>query len=87
MISDGNPKKEKPLKNELSLIRDLLTQMSVISMLCILFCGVSAAQTVNSTVSGTVKDQAGAVVAGARVVLTDLATKLDVTSTTNQEGF
>ena len=75
------------MKNLVSLMRDLLTQVSVVSMLCILFCGVCAAQTVNSTVSGTVKDQAGAVVAGARVVLTDLATKLDVTSTANQEGF
>ena len=47
----------------------------------------AAAQTVNTTVTGTVKDPTGAVIAGARVVLTDAATKLSVNTTTNNEGF
>jgi hypothetical protein len=45
------------------------------------------AQTVNTTVTGTVKDPTGAVIAGAKVILTDAATKLSVNTTTNSEGF
>ncbi len=47
----------------------------------------AAAQTVNTTVTGTVKDPSGAVIAGAKVTLTDAATKLSVNATTNNEGF
>lgn len=57
-------------------------------LLCTLI-GLSSAfaQTVNTTVTGTVKDPTGAVIAGAKVVLTDAATRLPVNTTTNQEGF
>lgn len=62
----------------------------IILTLAALFCGLSItgmAQSVNSTVSGTVKDQAGAVVTGAKVTLIDLSTRREVTSTTNEQGF
>jgi hypothetical protein len=52
-----------------------------------LFFMQAAAQTVNTTVTGTVKDATGAVVTGAKVVLTDAATKLSINTTTNNEGF
>ncbi|MGH9853578.1 MAG: TonB-dependent receptor, partial [Blastocatellia bacterium] len=55
--------------------------------LCFLFCLTVAAQTVNSTVTGVVKDTAGAVIPGAKVTLTDAATRLPVNTTTNNEGF
>ncbi len=55
--------------------------------LCLLFCLTVAAQTVNSTVTGVVKDTAGAVIPGAKVTLTDAATRLPVNTTTNNEGF
>lgn len=44
------------------------------------------AQTFNSTVTGSVKDQAGAVIVGAKVTLIDLATQREVTATTNDQG-
>jgi hypothetical protein len=44
-------------------------------------------QGVDATVSGTIKDQAGAVVAGVTVTLIDKATNRETTATTNPEGF
>lgn len=53
-----------------------------------LFAFVSVqAQAIDATVNGTVKDQAGAVVAGATVTLIDTATNRETTVTTNTEGF
>jgi hypothetical protein len=46
----------------------------------------SSAQTVNTTVSGIVSDQTGAVVTGAKITLLDSATKLGINTTTNSEG-
>ena len=52
-----------------------------------LLIGNSAlAQTFNSTVTGTVKDQAGAFITGAKVTLVDLATQREVTAMTNDQG-
>lgn len=63
-------------------------QACLAALLCALICLSSArAQTVNSTVTGTVKDATGAVIAGAKVTLTDAATRLPVHTTANQEGF
>lgn len=45
------------------------------------------AQTSRGTVSGTVTDQAGAVVPGATITLTNTATTVDRTTTSNDEGF
>lgn len=45
------------------------------------------AQTSRGTVSGTVTDQAGAVVPGATITLTNTATTVDRTTTSNNEGF
>jgi hypothetical protein len=56
-------------------------------VLCLVFCASASAQTVNSTVTGVVRDTAGAVIPGAKVTLTDAATKLSVNTTTNGEGF
>src|SRR3989442_3466589 len=47
---------------------------------------VSFEQTVNSRVSGTVKDTADAVVPGVKVTLTDTKTRETKTATTNEEG-
>ena len=46
----------------------------------------AAAQTTDSKVNGTVKDETGAVVAGATVRLLDDATKAEVTAVANDEG-
>ncbi len=45
------------------------------------------AQTSRGTVSGTAVDQAGAVIAGATVTLTNIDTNVSSTTTTNNEGF
>lgn len=55
--------------------------------LCLFFTFNASAQTVNTTVTGVVKDTAGAVIPGAKVTLTDAATKLSVNTTANGEGF
>jgi len=63
-----------------------LITLTLVALFCVL--GVAGlAQSVNSNVGGTVKDQAGAVVAGAKVTLTDLSTRREVTTTTNEQGF
>jgi len=56
-------------------------------LIAIFFLRPIAAQSVNATVSGTVKDESGAVVAGARATLLDMATRRDISATTNAEGF
>lgn len=66
---------------------DLLLRSVAIILVCALFAAAAFAQTVNSTVSGTVRDQTGGVVTGAKVTLIDAATRLPVSTTTNQEGF
>lgn len=45
------------------------------------------AQSLSASVNGTVKDQTGAVVAGAKVTLFDLSTKREITATSNEQGF
>lgn len=47
---------------------------------------IAVAQSVNSRVSGLVKDTAGAVVPGAKIVLTDAATKDQKEVTTSEDG-
>ncbi len=56
-------------------------------ILSLVLCLNAAAQTVNSTVTGIVKDSAGAVIPGAKLTLTDAATRLSVNTTSNNEGF
>jgi hypothetical protein len=53
------------------------------------FCGSlsASAQSFNSSVNGTVKDQTGAVIQGAKVTLIDLSTRREVVATTNEQGF
>ncbi|MBV9927599.1 MAG: carboxypeptidase regulatory-like domain-containing protein [Acidobacteria bacterium] len=63
-----------------------------VSLCCLLFalalCGANAsAQTVVGRVSGTVKDASGAVVPGAGVTVTNAATNLVRTATTDADGF
>jgi hypothetical protein len=65
----------------------ILSKGVVLILLIGLLSICSFAQAVNTTVSGTVKDQTGAVLPGARVVLVDAATKYEVSATTNNEGF
>jgi len=59
----------------------------ILALLCALAPTAIAAQTVNATVRGTVRDESGAVVPNAKVTLTDAATRLSVTATTSSEGF
>lgn len=56
-------------------------------ILCLILCLSASAQTVNSTVTGVVRDTAGAVIQGAKLTLTDAATRLSVNTTSNSEGF
>ncbi len=60
-------------------------------LLALAFSLISAsavvAQSVNTRVTGTVKDQAGAVVPGVKVTLTDTKTRDERATTTNDEGI
>ncbi len=53
----------------------------------IVLSGLVFAQSFNATVSGTIKDQTGAVIAGSKVTLIDLSTLREVATTTNEQGF
>ncbi|MBK9314557.1 MAG: TonB-dependent receptor [Acidobacteria bacterium] len=53
----------------------------------IMLSGLVFAQSFNATVSGTIKDQTGAVIAGSKVTLIDLSTLREVATTTNEQGF
>src|SRR5690349_20366797 len=59
------------------------------SIVAVLFCLCLSglAQSFNASVNGTVKDQTGAVIAGAKVTLLDLSTRREVVTTTNAQGF
>ena len=58
------------------------------AFLVCLFALVSAqAQGIDATVNGTVKDSAGALIAGANVTLIDTATSHETTVTSNNDGF
>jgi hypothetical protein len=59
-------------------------------MVAIALCAmalVAVAQTTNTRVTGTVKDQADAVVPGVRITLTDTKTKESKTAVTNDDGI
>ncbi len=58
---------------------------TVLVLLCLSLSG--SAQSLNSSVNGTVKDQTGAVLADAKVTLIDLSTRREVVATTNGQGF
>ena len=57
------------------------------SLALCLFAASAFAQTSRGTVSGTVTDPTGAVVAGANVALKNTQTSVERTTTTNDEGF
>ena len=83
-----------PANNLLSGVRRLLDpsrRINLVSLLLsalVLGCvtSIGIAQVVNSRVSGLVKDTAGASVPGAKILLTDTATKDTKEATTNEEG-
>ncbi len=58
-----------------------------VCLFAITMASVSFGQTVNGRVNGTVKDASDAVVPGAKITLTDLKTKQERTSQTNDEGL
>jgi uncharacterized surface anchored protein len=63
------------------------TLMIFASLIFTLSALTASAQTSQTTVSGTVKDQNGALVAGATITLVDTRTKAERTATTNDDGF
>src|SRR6185369_6642169 len=83
-----------PVISIFSDIRGVLNparRMNLVSLLlsALLLGGATSivfAQSVNSRISGVVKDTAGAVVPGAKVTLTDKATKDQKEVTTSEEG-
>ncbi|MGD1102386.1 MAG: TonB-dependent receptor [Terriglobia bacterium] len=52
----------------------------------LLLAGTAAAQTITGSISGIVRDSSGAVVPGVKVVVTDKATNVSVTTDTNGAG-
>jgi len=58
------------------------------NLLAVLLLAASAfAQSATATLTGTVTDETGAVVAGATVVVTDLSKQIERQTTTNSDGF
>jgi hypothetical protein len=66
-----------------SVIRHALA-LAAITLCVSLNC---LAQSFNSTVNGTVKDQTGAVIQGAKVTLIDLSTLREMVAVTNEQGI
>lgn len=61
--------------------------LSLLLLLCLgTFCVYGQSQISTGTIEGTVSDQSGAVIPGARVVLKHVSTGIARTTTTNQEG-
>jgi Carboxypeptidase regulatory-like domain len=56
------------------------------ALIMVLFCGIAHAQFDNGSITGTVQDASGAVVAGATVAIRNIATGVTTTLTTNQDG-
>jgi carboxypeptidase family protein len=61
--------------------------MGVAVLLLGLFLSLSSAQTVNTRVSGTIKDSSGAVIPGVELKLVDVGTREEKTAQSNDEGF
>jgi len=59
---------------------------SIFLLFFIIEPGQVLAQAVNATMTGIVHDQTGAVIAGAQVTVTNVATNISQTATTNQSG-
>jgi hypothetical protein len=58
----------------------------VVALMMVLFCGIAHAQFDNGSITGTLQDASGAVVAGATVTIRNIATGVTATLTTNQDG-
>ena len=63
-----------------------LRKIFVLISLALLIGGVAFSQAVNGTIVGTVTDASGAVIAGAKITLTEVNTKIVHTGTTNSSG-
>ena len=63
-------------------LRNLLVFLLLIGLVATIF-----AQSATATLTGTVTDESGAVVAGATVTVTDSAKQLERQVTTNSDGF
>src|SRR3989454_3498364 len=72
----------------ISLEEPPMKRFTFIALALCLFAAASVAfgQTINSRVSGTVRDTADAVVPGVKVTLTDAKTREEKTAMTNEEG-
>ena len=65
-----------------------LLRIAMIALcLCLGMCGLSFAQTITGSVSGTVTDPSGAAVKGAKVSVTNVETGVAVSDTTNASGI
>ena len=62
-------------------------QLCLLSLSLLVFSLGAFAQIQNGQFTGTVTDPSGASVANAKVTVTNVATNLSVTTTTNQEGL
>lgn len=62
----------------------LTTALSL--LVCLLMTASTFAQGIDATINGTVRDEAGAVVSGANITLTDSATGRQTTAISNSEG-
>ncbi|HEY3837515.1 MAG TPA: carboxypeptidase regulatory-like domain-containing protein, partial [Bryobacteraceae bacterium] len=63
-----------------------LRRIFVSLSLALLCCSAAFCQAVNGTIVGTVTDSTGAVIAGAKITLTEVNTKIVHTATTNASG-
>ncbi len=68
-----------------SLTRFLISPLAMVTLL--LLAGVASAQSDNGKITGTVKDQNGAIVPGANVTVTDEKTGVERSAKANEDGY
>src|SRR6476469_7746659 len=70
-------------------MRCLSAILPIFALVCVFNSerGILNAQSFNAQITGTVKDPSGAVVPGVRLTATNLATKTEYSTTSNEEGI
>jgi hypothetical protein len=64
-----------------------IEKLVLVLLVLVSVCSIGLAQTDSATISGRVVDNSGAIVIDAQVRVTNIDTNIEVTTTTNAEGF
>src|SRR6202167_6782534 len=63
-----------------------MQRLGILSLLLLFLAGTASAQVSTASINGVIRDPSGAVIPGASIVLTNVDTSVERTSTTNEAG-